>query len=74
MYWALSTLATVGYGDISARTPQEQIFAMVMMLLGVSWYAYVVSCMSAIMQSFDAQNKVRRFISPFPPSNFALNN
>jgi hypothetical protein len=61
MYWALSTLATVGYGDISARTPQEQIFAMVMMLLGVSWYAYVVSCMSAIMQSFDAQNKVRRF-------------
>lgn len=30
MYWAFSTLTTVGYGDISAGTPQEQIYAMVM--------------------------------------------
>ena len=38
LYWAFSTLTTVGYGDISARTPQEQVYSMVMMLLGVSWY------------------------------------
>ena len=37
LYWAFSTLTTVGYGDISARSPQEQIYSMVMMLLGVSW-------------------------------------
>ena len=60
MYWALSTLTTVGYGDISARTPQEQIYAMVAMLVGVSWYAYIVSSMSTIMSSFDAQNKAVR--------------
>jgi hypothetical protein len=60
MYWAFSTLTTVGYGDISARTPQEQIYAMVMMLVGVSWYAYIVSSMSTIMSSFDAQNKAVR--------------
>ncbi|KAL7542680.1 hypothetical protein ACHAXR_012206, partial [Thalassiosira sp. AJA248-18] len=57
MYWAFSTLTTVGYGDISARTPREQVYAMVMMLVGVSWYAYIVSSMSSIMSSFDAQNK-----------------
>ena len=38
LYWSFSTLTTVGYGDINARTPQEQIYAMLMMLLGVSWY------------------------------------
>ncbi|GMH59532.1 hypothetical protein TrST_g11508 [Triparma strigata] len=57
LYWAFSTLTTVGYGDISARTPQEQIYSMLMMLLGVSWYAYIVSSMSTIMASFDRQNK-----------------
>ena len=60
MYWAFSTLTTVGYGDISARSPQEQIYAMGMMLIGVSWYAYIVSSMSSIMNSFDAQNKAIR--------------
>ena len=31
-----------------------------MMLIGVSWYAYIVSSMSSIMSSFDAQNKAVR--------------
>jgi len=57
LYWAFSTLTTVGYGDISARTPSEQAFSMIMMLMGVSWYAYVVGSMSTIMSSFDRQNK-----------------
>ena len=60
MYWAFSTLTTVGYGDISARTPQEQAFSMMMMLTGVSWYAIIVSSMSSIMSTFDAQNKAIR--------------
>lgn len=60
MYWAFSTLTTVGYGDISARTPQEQAFSMMMMLTGVSWYAIVVSSMSSIMSTFDSQNKAIR--------------
>ncbi|KAL7449679.1 hypothetical protein ACHAWC_001720, partial [Mediolabrus comicus] len=60
MYWSFSTLTTVGYGDISARTPQEQTFSMFMMLIGVTWYAFIVSSISTIMSSFDAQNKAFR--------------
>lgn len=36
------------------------MYAMGMMLIGVSWYAYIVSSMSSIMSSFDAQNKAVR--------------
>ena len=36
-----------GYGDISATTPSEQIYSMVMMLVGVTWYAFVVGAMSS---------------------------
>ncbi|GMH52259.1 hypothetical protein TL16_g01193 [Triparma laevis f. inornata] len=57
LYWAFSTLTTVGYGDISAKTIGEQLFSMLMMMLGVSWYAYIVGSMSTIMTSFDRQNK-----------------
>ncbi|MGF1526147.1 MAG: ion transporter [Candidatus Competibacterales bacterium] len=34
MYWAIVTLTTVGYGDISPQTPLGQIFASLVMILG----------------------------------------
>jgi hypothetical protein len=57
LYWSFSTLTTVGYGDISAVTSGEKLYAMIMMMLGVSWYAYIVGSMSTIMSSFENQNK-----------------
>jgi hypothetical protein len=35
MYWAVITLASVGYGDISPITPVGQAFTMVLALLGI---------------------------------------
>ncbi len=34
IYWAISTVTTVGYGDMSPSTPMGRFFASVMMLLG----------------------------------------
>lgn len=50
----------VGYGDIAGRTVEEQVFSMLMMLLGVAWYAYTVGSMSTILASFDKQSKQKR--------------
>lgn len=36
IYWAIVTLTTVGYGDISPRTPLGRLFASVVMLFGYS--------------------------------------
>ena len=34
IYWAISTVTTVGYGDITPSTPVGRILASIMMLLG----------------------------------------
>ena len=34
IYWAISTVTTVGYGDVTPSTPIGRIFASIMMLLG----------------------------------------
>lgn len=36
MYWAIVTLTTVGYGDISPQTPLGQVLSSVIMLIGYS--------------------------------------
>ena len=39
MYWAIVTMTTVGYGDISPRTPLGQLLAALLMVLG---YALII--------------------------------
>jgi voltage-gated potassium channel len=34
IYWAVVTLTTVGYGDLSPRTPAGQVLAVIVMMLG----------------------------------------
>ncbi len=36
VYWAIVTMTTVGYGDISPRTPAGQVLASMIMILGYS--------------------------------------
>ncbi|QQS35996.1 MAG: ion transporter [Ignavibacteriales bacterium] len=34
MYWAIVTMTTVGYGDVSPQTPLGQVFASIVMIMG----------------------------------------
>ena len=34
LYWAITTMTTVGYGDITAKTPEGKIIAILVMLVG----------------------------------------
>lgn len=56
-YFSMTTLATVGYGDISGKTYAEQIFAMMLMIFGVVWYSFVLSSTASIINSFQGSEE-----------------
>ena len=49
IYWAISTISTVGYGDIHPYNVTEKLFTLVWMVIGVAFYSYTVSTLSTIM-------------------------
>jgi len=53
MYWAMTTLSTVGYGDITPKTDAERAYAMMAMMVGGSLYGYVIGCVTSIVTETD---------------------
>jgi CRP-like cAMP-binding protein len=54
-YWAITTLTTVGYGDISAHTDAERAMSMLMMLLGTSCLGLMIGKISALAAQLSAK-------------------
>ena len=55
VYWAVTTMTTVGYGDIAPVTDSERIFTVFAMIVGGGFYGYVVAQATRIVMDFDAQ-------------------
>jgi CRP-like cAMP-binding protein len=53
VYWALQTLTTVGFGDITAKTKYELIITIFWMIFGVIFYSITVSNLTSIISSLD---------------------
>jgi voltage-gated potassium channel len=49
LYWAISTMTTVGYGDVSPQTEEGRLLAAIVMLVGIAFVAVVTG---AIAQRF----------------------
>lgn len=47
VWWALTTTATVGYGDVVPRTPTGRVLAGVLMVTGVGLFGVIASTLSA---------------------------
>jgi len=51
LYWAVTTMFTVGYGDISALTSPERACCMVCMLISCVMYAYIVGSIGSLVKN-----------------------
>ncbi|MBU1668857.1 ion transporter [bacterium] len=49
LYWAMITISTVGYGDISPVTPEGRVLSMVIIIAGIAMISFVTS---VIVSSF----------------------
>ncbi len=43
LYWALITIATVGYGDISPVTPEGRVVSMIIIVIGITMISFATS-------------------------------
>ncbi len=65
LYWSVTTLTTIGYGDIVPKSNDQMIFTIFIQLMGVGLYGYVIANITAIVTKGDPakveyQNNIER--------------
>ena len=53
-YWAMTTMTTVGYGDICPESNAERAFTVVAMVAGGAFYGYIIASIASIVTQVDA--------------------
>ena len=49
MYFCITTITTVGYGDISGNNPYERIFCSMLQILGAMGFSYITSIVTDLI-------------------------
>jgi len=52
-YWSITTLTTVGYGDIIPITNAEKIYTMLVQIIGVGFYGFLIGNVASIFTKKD---------------------
>lgn len=53
LYWTITTLATVGYGDITPDTAPQMMYAIMTMLFGVGLFGYGIGNVAHMLANID---------------------
>jgi CRP-like cAMP-binding protein len=57
VYWAITTMATVGYGDFVPTSNMERGYAMFAMIVGAAFYGYMIGIITSQVAEGDAHTK-----------------
>lgn len=55
LYWAVTTLTTVGYGDITAHSLTEMVVCCIVMIIGVFLYSYTIGSITNLLTNIDSR-------------------
>lgn len=57
-YWVITTFTSVGYGDILGVTPLENIFCMIVEMIGICFFGYIVGTFQNLIASFGVTDQL----------------
>lgn len=60
LYWAATTFATVGYGDVSASTSIERIFSVCWMIFSVYYFSFVIGSLTSMLETVNVKSTFLR--------------
>lgn len=52
-YFVLTTLATIGYGDLSPQTNSEKILGISLMIVGIAFFSYIMGNFNDVLINYD---------------------
>jgi Ion transport protein len=55
LYFTVTTIVTVGYGDITAYTNTERIFCIFLMIIGVFAFSFATGTLASIIAQYDSK-------------------
>ncbi len=53
LYWSITTIVTIGYGDITPQTNIQTIFTMFIEIAGAAMYGYVIGNVASLLANLD---------------------
>lgn len=59
IYWAITTMTTVGYGDITPKTPEGKIVAVVVMLVGIGTATLLIGAVARRFMATAVRRELR---------------
>ena len=58
VYWIITTFTSVGYGEIRGYTIKENVFQIVLMMIGIAFYGYMIGIFQTLFSEMENTNKL----------------